>query len=97
MSDDALQLSGELVQRIQDTLSANDLRCKDPLVAVQYLAAVTGYMLASQSMAEDQKRDYLEQLTGFLHHVFNDLVSQQRKPSAPPAQEASGIWKPGDA
>lgn len=92
---DALQLSGELVQRLQDALAANDPRCRDPLVATQYLAAVTGYMIGSQAMPEEQKREFLEQVTGFIHHVFDDVVSQQRK--APPPQESSGIWKPGDA
>jgi hypothetical protein len=93
---DALQLSGELVQKLQQVLAESDPRCRDPLVATQYLGAVMGYMLASQPIAEDQKREYLDQLTGFIQHVFNDVVSQQQRPAAAP-QEASGTWKPGDA
>ncbi|OOG23582.1 hypothetical protein B1C78_10650 [Thioalkalivibrio denitrificans] len=93
---DALQLSGELVQQLQQALAENDPRCRDPLVATQYLAAVMGYMLASQPIEEGQKREYLEQLNGFVQHVFNDVVAQQQRPAAPP-QEASGVWKPGDA
>jgi hypothetical protein len=48
MSDnDALQLSGELVQQLQDVLAQNDPRCRDPLVATQYMGAIMGYVLAS--------------------------------------------------
>jgi len=94
---DALQLSGELVQRLQDTLAANDPRCRDPLVAAQYMAAVLGYVVASQTMDEPQKRDYLDQLSGFIKHVFDDVVSQQQTAAAPPPQDATGVWKPGDA
>jgi hypothetical protein len=93
---DALQLSGELVQKLQDALAENDSRCRDPLVATQYLGAVMGFMLASQPIPEDQKREYLEQLTGFIQHVFDDVAAQQQRPAAPPPQEASGVWKPGD-
>ena len=93
---DALQLSGELVKQLQDVLAQNDARCRDPLVATQYLAAVMGYVLGSQPIPEDQKREYLDQLTGFVQHVFNDVVAQQQQPAQPP-QETSGIWKPGDA
>ena len=98
MSDnDALQLSGDLVQQLQDVLAQNDPRCRDPLVATQYMGAIMAYVLASQPISEDQKREYLDQLNGFVQHVFNDVVGQQQPPAAPPPQETSGVWRPGDA
>ena len=92
-----LKLSGELLQSIQDVLVANDDDARDPGVAVQYLAAVSGYLLGMQEMDAVQKGEFLEQLYAFSRHVMDD-VDQQRREAQPPAQqEAFGIWKPGEA
>ncbi|EHQ51048.1 hypothetical protein ECTPHS_00065 [Ectothiorhodospira sp. PHS-1] len=96
---ETLQLSGELVQQLQEVLATHDPRCGDPLVAVQYMAAVTGYLLACQHVPDDRRREFLEQLQAFMGSVFEDVVAQQRQVPPEPAhapQEAFGIWRPGD-
>ncbi len=85
-----LQLSDQLVDAVQNAVSGIDERARDPFIAVQYLAALTGYMVAKQDMSDAQKRDILQQLTAFSEHVLEDVCRQ-----APP-QEAFGIWRPGD-
>lgn len=97
MSDDSLQLSGDLIQRLQDLLTEADPRAGEPIVAVQYLAAVTGFLVAQMSEPVAQRKEYLEQLAQFTHSVFLDVESrkQAKRPSQAP-QEASGVWKPGD-
>ncbi len=94
MSDDTLQLSGELIQKVQDLLVETDPKAEQPIVAVQYLSAITGFMVAQMQEPVNERKQYLKQLAEFTESVFTDVES--RKQSAPPPQEASGVWRPGD-
>lgn len=95
MSDETLQLSGELIQKVQGVLAEADPRAQQPLVAVQYLSAITGFLLAQMPESVDERKDYLKQLAAFTESVFDDVEGQkQQQPAAP--QEASGVWRPGD-
>jgi hypothetical protein len=97
MSDDSLQLSADLIEKLQAVLNESDPRAREPIVGVQYLAAVIGYMVAQMPEPAGQRKDYIAQLAQFMGSVFEDV--EGRKQSAPPAQapqEASGIWRPGD-
>ena len=88
-----LKLSDELVADLQGVLASHDERAKDGGVAIQYYAAVMGYVLAQQDYSIAQKKEFLEQLNAFSHHVFDDCVSQ----SQPVTDDAMGKWRPGDA
>ena len=92
---DTLQLSGELIQKVQDVLTEVDPKAEQPIVAVQYLSAITGFMVAQMPESVNERKDYLKQLSQFTESVFVDVES--RKQSAPPPQEASGVWRPGDS
>lgn len=94
MSDDSLQLSGELIQSLQDALIAADPRAREPIVGVQYLGAVMGYLVAQMPEPLEQRKGYLAELGQFIEAVFEDVES--RKAPAQPPQEASGVWRPGD-
>lgn len=98
MSDDSLQLSGELIEKLQAVLTEADPRAGEPIVSVQYLAAVIGYVVAHMPEPADQRKEYLAQLAQFTESVFDDVESRSppARPAQPP-QEASGIWRPGDA
>ena len=88
-----LKLSQELIDNIQQTIVAVDPAAQDSSITLQYLAAVTGYILGGQQgMPKNQKDDYLEQLNAFTKHVLDDVC----KPVAPPAATANafGVWKP---
>ena len=90
---DGLQLSEQLINDISEVLGKHDSRAEDPGIGVQYLAAVTGFLVGHMDFPHDQKSDFLDQLSQFSRHVFED-VSQ---PEAPSSESAFGIWKPGDA
>ncbi|MCG5495801.1 MULTISPECIES: hypothetical protein [Ectothiorhodospira] len=97
---ESLQLSGELVHKLQDVLVEHDERCHDPLVTVQYMSAISGYLLGSQPIPEAKRQEFLEQLAAFMRHVHDDVVRQQQaqqvaSPQQSP-QEAFGVWRPGD-
>ena len=89
-----LKISDELIAELQNTIAKHDDRAGDVGVAIQYYAAVIGYVLAQQSYPTEQKEEFLDQLSAFSRHVFDDCISQ-----APPAQNetAMGKWRPGDA
>ncbi|WP_038051611.1 hypothetical protein [Thioalkalivibrio sp. ALJ1] len=92
---ETLQLSGELIQKVQDVLTEVDPKAQQPIVAVQYLSAITGFMVAQMPESVNERKEYLQQLSQFTESVFVDVES--RKQSAPPPQEASGVWRPGDS
>ena len=91
---DQLQLTGKLIDDIQNVLISHDERAQDEGITLQYLAAVSGMILSHLNMPAAQKQDFLEHLHAFSKHVLDDLA--QQKQSQPPAQEAFGIWRPGD-
>ena len=86
-----IQLSSELISDLRDTLIKHDPAAENELYFMQYLSAVTGYVLAHQDQAVD-KKSLLGDLTHFMGQVV-DQVEQDKKP----ADDAFGVWKPGDS
>ncbi|WP_455375157.1 hypothetical protein [Kaarinaea lacus] len=87
-----LKISDELIAELQNVIVKHDERAKDGGVAIQYYAAIIGFVLAQQEYPMDQKKEFLNHLFGFANHVFED----NSKSSQPPPGEAMGKWKPGD-
>lgn len=87
-----IQLSKQLVEDVKGAIAAHDEQASEDVIALQYLAAISGYILGNTAYQAAQKRDLLEQLNAFAKHVLDDMERQR-----PPQQEAFGIWKPGDA
>jgi hypothetical protein len=87
-----LKLSQQLIDDVQRTIVAVDSDAADAAVSLQYLAAISGYLLGAQNMPKNQKDEYLEQLNAFSKHVLDDVC----KPVTPPAAAANafGVWKP---
>ncbi|MCI0507066.1 MAG: hypothetical protein L0Z73_13285 [Gammaproteobacteria bacterium] len=88
-----LKLSDELVIELQKVLAGHDARAGDAGVAVQYYAAIIGFMLAQQSGSLAEKKEFLNQLNAFSRHVLDDC----NPPQAPRGDAAIGQWRPGDA
>lgn len=90
-----IQLSSQLFQEIQQAVLHQEPQA-GPVVVMQYLAAVMGYMLGSQRDMPEADRDALmEELCGFAHHVYGDVVRQQaQRPQQPPSGQAFGYWTP---
>ncbi len=84
-----LQLSDQLVDAVRAAIASQDPRASDDMIAVQYLAALQGYMMGSMSLPTAQMHDILQQLAAFSQHVAEDMARQSQ-----PKQEAFGIWKP---
>ena len=100
-----LNLSRELVQGVMRALQQHDGRARDPRLAAQYLAALTGLLVGNGSGEAAQKRELLDELDAFSRHVLEDVLAQAQAQAqaqtaarpAPPAadpEKAFGIWKP---
>lgn len=85
-----LKLSQELIDNIQQLIVDADAEAQDPAVALQYLSAITGFLLGAQNMPKSQKDEYLDHLHAFSKHVLDDVC----QPTTPPAVDAFGVWKP---
>ncbi len=93
MSDDGIQLSPELMKELRDAMLKQDSRTSDDVLAMQYLVAAVGMMLSDLNNPQMNKQNALNDLAGFMKHVF-DYMESQKQPVAPPQQEAFGVWKP---
>lgn len=90
-----IHLTDDLLNGIQNTLIQNDEQTQDIGIAVQYLAAVLGFMVAKfPNQTTQQKRQILNQLCDFANHVL-DQNTREEAPSGD-TDEAFGIWKPGE-
>lgn len=89
-----LQLSDQLIRSVQETLKKHDQRSEDERIAMQYLAAIIGFVIGKQSLPTQEKREFLEHLHAFSNQVLDDTTQDTQQHPAP--QEAFGIWKPGD-
>lgn len=92
-----LNLSPELIDGLLGVLKNHDEASSDPYVAMQYMAAVNGFILAHHDMEAGERRDYLDNLNALSKHVLDDVEKQMGSaPPPPPQQEAFGIWRPDD-
>jgi hypothetical protein len=92
-----LQLTIPLVEDVLNTIIKHDPQADDHGMAMQYMAAITGFLLGHQDFNEHQRTEFLNQLQAFSQQVCNDIVAQRAEREAPPpAQDAFGVWKPGD-
>ena len=91
----AIQLSQQLIDGLREAVGRQSPEAaEDDGVLMQYLAAVTGYLLGGQAMESHRKQAFLDELIGFLRHVYEDTdrrVQAQRE--ARPAS-ALGYWVP---
>lgn len=87
-----LKLDTALLQKIQGLLSEHDAEARDPGLMVQYLAAVIGIVVGNQPVAAEQRHQFIDQLAQFSRQVCDDTSAPAQQP---PAQEAFGVWKPG--
>jgi len=92
MSDDGIQLSPQLMQELRNALQQQDPRTADDIMAMQYLVAAVGMMLSDYNNPQVNKPEALDELSGFMKHVFDYM--EQQKAAQPPKEEAFGVWKP---
>jgi len=87
-----IQLSSEMISDLKAVITKNDSAADNDLYFMQYLSAVTGYVLAHQDQPGLDKKGMLEDLSHFMGQVL-DQVEQDKKPP----EDAFGVWKPGDS
>lgn len=86
-----IQLSPELVNDLKAVLVKHDPEAENDLLLMQYLSAVTGFVLAHQEQPGLDKQAFL----GDIHTFTGQVVKQVEDDMRPPQQEeAFGIWKP---
>ena len=105
---DGITLSDELIGNLYSVIQQHDAAVEqNMMVALQYFAAVSGYMLADYPGPESEREELIEQLAAFTSHVAQDRAKQKQAQEAPQQQPqaatgksvltddpAVGIWKP---
>lgn len=108
---EGIQLSEELIARLIDVIGDHDARAReDRIVALQYLAAINGFLAADYPGPTAEREELLEHLAEFTRHVCNERVQGKRQQagtqqqaaqptipkgkSIPTGDPAVGIWKP---
>lgn len=109
MSND-ITLSDQLIDNLYGVICQHDESAKENMmVALQYFAAVSGYMLGDYPGSNEEREELIDQLAAFTKNVSGDRAkSQKAEPKAQPEQESApaagkseatadpavGIWKP---
>jgi hypothetical protein len=91
----SITLSEPLIAGLRKVLREHDPNASDLGVTLQYLSAVTGFLLAGYRAPFEDKEELLDQLCAFTKQVFAER-SLGGSRTASPQQEAFGIWRPGD-
>ena len=107
MSND-ITLSDQLIDNLYGVICQHDESAKqNMMVALQYFAAVSGYMLGDYPGSEEEREELIDQLAAFTKNVSGDRANSQKQ-QAQAEQEAPavagkstatdnpavGIWKP---
>ena len=87
-----IQLSSELASQLKAVVVEHDADAENDMLFLQYLSAVTGYVMAHQTQPGLDKQEFIGDLSGFMGQVMKQVEadSQQRAPQ----DDAFGIWKP---
>ena len=110
MSND-ITLSDQLIDNLYGVICQHDESAKqNMMVALQYFAAVSGYMLGDYPGSDDEREELIDQLAAFTKNVSGDRAKgqkaqqqaqteQQEAPAVAGKSEATadpavGIWKP---
>jgi len=106
---DGITLSDELIGNLYGVIQQHDKSVdENMMVALQYFAAVSGYMLADYPGSDSDRDELVEQLAAFTKHVADDRAAQKQQGESQPEQQAEapagksvatddpavGIWKP---
>ena len=110
MSND-ITLSDQLIDNLYGVICQHDESAKqNMMVALQYFAAASGYMLGDYPGSDDEREELIDQLAAFTKNVSSDRAKdqkaqqpaqteQQQVPAVAGKSEATadpavGIWKP---
>lgn len=103
-----ITLSDKLIDDLYGVICQHDESARqNMMVALQYFAAVSGYMLGDYPGSDDEREELIDQLAGFTKSVSGDRAHKQNSEPAKPVETpavagksvatedpAIGIWKP---
>ncbi|MBG7601059.1 MAG: hypothetical protein IZT60_00750 [Gammaproteobacteria bacterium] len=90
-----IKLSPQLFEDVQQAVIQHDAEAAEDVgLLLQYLSAVTGYLLGSQQFERAYKDAFLQELSGFTQHVMDDTDKKMQPATPPPAGNAMGYWEP---
>ncbi len=104
-----ITLSDQLIDNLYGVICQHDESAKENMmVALQYFAAVSGYMLGDYPGSDEEREELVDQLAAFTKNVSGDRAKQQNQPAPAQQQEtpavagkstptddpAVGIWRP---
>ena len=103
-----ITLSDQLIDNLYGVICQHDESAKqNMMVALQYFAAVSGYMLGDYPGSDEEREELIDQLAAFTKNVSGDRAKNQKQQAEPQQQEAPvagkseatddpavGIWKP---
>ena len=87
-----IQLSSELVSQLKSIVVEHDAAADNDMLFMQYLSAVTGYVMAHQTQPGLDKQEFIDDLSGFIGQVRKQVEADSQKSA--PQEDAFGIWKP---
>jgi len=87
-----IQLSSEMISDLKAAVMKHDAAAENDMYFMQYLTAVTGYVLAHQDQPGMDNKAILNDLTHFMGQVLDQVESDMKPP-----EDAFGVWKPGQA
>lgn len=87
-----IQLSSEMISDLKAAIMKHDPAAENEMYFMQYLTAVSGYVLAHQDQPGMDKKSVLNDLTHFMGQVLDQVESDMKPP-----EDAFGVWKPGEA
>jgi len=74
-----VELTSQIIKDIQQAVQSHEPQAGDGVV-MQYLAAVLGYMVATQrAIPSSDHEALLQELSNFSRHVCRDVTSNQAK------------------
>ena len=87
-----IQLSSEMISDIKSVVMKSDPAADNDLYFMQYLTAITGYVLAHQDQPGLDKKAMIDDFSHFMAQVLTQVEEDMK-----PAEDAFGIWKPGES
>lgn len=105
-----ITLSDQLIDNLYGVICQHDESAKENMmVALQYFAAVSGYMLGDYPGSDEEREELIDQLSAFTKNVSGDKAKGQKEQAQAPQEAAPaavagkseatsdpavGIWKP---
>lgn len=104
-----ITLSDQLIDNLYGVICQHDESAKqNMMVALQYFAAVSGYMLGDYPGSDKEREELIDQLAAFTKNVSGDRANSQKEQSQTQSEQsepaagksvetedpAVGIWKP---